>query len=568
MNFNEVFSEYLKLIGVSAKEFSDLSGISEAVLSRYRSGQRTPSPEGEGFKKILEGLRKAAEYKGVDLDIKAAEIRLTNLINDKETYPTGLADNLNTLIETFNIKAADIAQAINYEPAQLSRIRSKKRRPTKPRELADRVASYVVLHYSSPENIAELRSLVGGRGELKEAVTYWLLNYKAEGKDCVGDFLTSLDDFNLDEYIESIHFNDIKIPTAPFTIPTAKSYFGIEQMNNGELDFLKATVLSRSKKDVFMHNDLPMVKRAGDVEFGKKWMMGIAAMLKKGLHLNIIHELNRPFEEMMLGLMMWIPIYMTGQVSPYYLKNANSRVYHHLNYVSGSAALFGECVGSKEENGRYYLTKKGEELRYFRQKAEDILSYASPLMDIYQAEKADRLSEFLRQDASLNGNRRIINSSLPIYTISEELLGKIAERNSLSAEETKKLFAYKSEKLKNFELILQQNQITDEVNILTEEQFKDNPVRLSVAGMFINKRIDYTYAEYTEHLAQTKAFAETRRNYTLKQNAERAFKNIKIIIHEGSNVVISKDIAPTIHFVIHHPKLVSAIENFYIPIAE
>ncbi len=48
----------------------------------------------------------------------------------------------------------------------------------------------------------------------------------------------------------------------------------------------------------------------------------MAMMLKKGLHLNQIHNLDRSFEDMMLGLESWIPMYMTGQISPYYLKNA------------------------------------------------------------------------------------------------------------------------------------------------------------------------------------------------------------------------------------------------------
>ena len=65
---------------------------------------------------------------------------------------------------------------------------------------------------------------------------------------------------------------------------------------------------------------MPMEDMAQDVEFGKKWMHAIAIMLKKGLHLNIIHNLDRPFNEMMLGLESWLPIYMTGQVFPYFLE--------------------------------------------------------------------------------------------------------------------------------------------------------------------------------------------------------------------------------------------------------
>ena len=47
---------------------------------------------------------------------------------------------------------------------------------------------------------------------------------------------------------------------------------------------------------------------------------------------------------MMLGLESSIPIYMTGQISPYYLKEVKNSVYNHLNYVSGGAALTGECI--------------------------------------------------------------------------------------------------------------------------------------------------------------------------------------------------------------------------------
>ena len=82
----------------------------------------------------------------------------------------------------------------------------------------------------------------------------------------------------------------------------------IEEMKKGELDFFKATVLSKSSDPVFMCSDMPMEDMAKDIDFGKKWMFAIAMTLKKGLHLNIIHNLDRPFNEMMLGLESWIPI--------------------------------------------------------------------------------------------------------------------------------------------------------------------------------------------------------------------------------------------------------------------
>ena len=52
-------------------------------------------------------------------------------------------------------------------------------------------------------------------------------------------------------------------------------------MMESELDFLKATVLSKSMHDVTMYSDMPMEEMAKDADFPKKWMFGMAMLLKK-----------------------------------------------------------------------------------------------------------------------------------------------------------------------------------------------------------------------------------------------------------------------------------------------
>ena len=97
----------------------------------------------------------------------------------------------------------------------------------------------------------------------------------------INDFLISLDDFNLNDFIKAIKFDELKVPNIPFYKAKTKSYYGIEEMKRGELDFFKATVLSKDTEDIFMCSDMPMEDMAEDTEFGKKWMFGIAMCLKK-----------------------------------------------------------------------------------------------------------------------------------------------------------------------------------------------------------------------------------------------------------------------------------------------
>jgi transcriptional regulator with XRE-family HTH domain len=42
MKFGDLLNSYIKILGCSAKELADRSGISPALISRYRSGKRTP----------------------------------------------------------------------------------------------------------------------------------------------------------------------------------------------------------------------------------------------------------------------------------------------------------------------------------------------------------------------------------------------------------------------------------------------------------------------------------------------------------------------------------------------
>ena len=89
-----------------------------------------------------------------------------------------------------------------------------------------------------------------------------------------------------------------------------------------------------------------------------------------------------------------------------------------------------------------------------------------------------------------------------------------------------------------------------------------------LSELFLETDIPYTYEEYTAHIRQTKAFEKSHPNYSLCETSVCAFRNLQIHIHEGKWAMVSKSKSPAIHFVIHHPKLCSAIEKFVPPVVE
>lgn len=569
MNFKEVLNEYLKELNCSSKKLSNESGLSESVISRYRSGERTPLKNSEQLNKLTKALFNIAKDSGKNkytFDKIVSDFNIA-LPSDDFDYTT-FSNNLNTLITSLNINTHEMSKYIVFDASHISRIRYGKAKPSNPVEFSNKICSYILNRYKNPDDINNLMMIIGcKKSDLSNEKIYstlfnWLTSEIVPVKNQISDFLHHLDSFNLDDYIKVIKFDELKVPSIPFYKTKTKHYYGIEEMKQGELNFFKGTVLSKSKEDIFMCSDMPMEDMAKDIDFGKKWMFAIAMCLKKGHHLNIIHNLDRPFNEMMLGLESWIPIYMTGQISPYYLSNLKNNIYNHLNYVSAAAALSGECINGFHNKGMYYLTTNKNEIEYYKEKSDLLLKKAKPLMEIYRESNIKEYHLFLKKDENIEYDRTRYISSLPLFTISDELLIKILKRNKLTKEEIDKIIKYKNNEFKYMNSILKKNKVFDYIYVIKENEFISDTPSLLLNNLFIDKTINYTYKEYIEHLKLTNEYAKNNKNYNVLTEEDKTFKNITITILKNNHVIISKNSNPTIHFVIRHPKLVAAIESF------
>lgn len=575
--FHEQLNEYLEELDCTAKELGEVSGVSAATLSRYRSGSRIPDAGTEAFNSICEAIGRIAGQRGIETlteeTVRESFLRCLDMTAvDKEQLRT----NFNLLATALNMNMARLCQQINYDSSTVFRFRNGSRQPAEPEKFAEAVAKYVAENYTEAAEREKLARILQcdacefvEQEHSADRIKRWLLEPGREKESGVTHFLEQLDQFDLNEYIKAIHFDEWKVPPAiPFRLSTSKSYTGLKNMMEAELDFLKDTVLSKSMDPVIMYSDMPMEEMAKDSEFPKKWMFGMAIMLKKGLHLHQIHNLDRSFEEMMLGLESWIPMYMTGQISPYYLKAGQDQVFLHFLKVSGSVALTGEAIRGYHSEGKYYLARSKDEVAYYRKRAGELLNCASPLMEIYREENAGVFEVFLRSDAETAGERRNILSAPPIWILDREWLEAFLLRRKVSGEQVKKILNYADTLRQLNEHILQRNRITDEITLPEQEEFAQYPVNLSLSGMFCETDISYTWEEYQEHLEQMRMYEQAHENYILKETKAQTFRNLQIQIHEGKWAMVSKGKAPAIHFVIYHSRLREAIEQFVPPVVE
>ena len=567
--FRDRLNEYIAQLGCSGRELAQASGLSPATISRYRSGERRPESEAERAK-LAAGIARLAAGRGhPELTEQAVAQELERFFAPDGVDAGRLQANLNSLLSALSLTVADLARGTNYDASYLSRIRSGQRRPADGEGFLSAVAAFALRRCDGPAQRRALAELAGApegadEEELRACLIRWLGGGHGgeegggRGEDgSVSSFLRQVDEFDLDAYIRATRFDQLKVPAAPFQLPLSRTYYGLEQMRAGELDFLKATVLGRSDAPVFLCSDMQMDDLAQDEDFAKKYKLGLALMLKKGLQLSVVHNLDRPFHELMLGLEGWIPLYMTGQISPYYLKGVQNNVYGHLLNVSGSAALSGECIAGAHARGRYELVKGGEALRYYRDRAEDLRKKALPLMEIYREGRQSALTAFLLTDAQAAGPRCRLLPAPPLCTLGEETLRAMLDARALLEDVKRSVLERAAARRERLETILVHSPVADRFPVLTEEEFARTPPPLP----FPESDLPYTWEEYSLHLARTEDYARSHGNYSFRSCAA-ALRNISLTVCTGRWAMVSKGRAPAIHFLIRYPKLRAALEGF------
>ena len=414
-SFAARLNDYCIRIGCTSKALADASEVSASAVSRYRSGGRVPHADGEVLHKLAAGIALLARQQNFLEGFDEVEVRehLAEGISMQRPNVESFRLRLNDLMQSLGVTNVELARYAHVDPSFLSRIRNGQRAPTNLGEYARTFSLFVARRVGDPtmaERLVELLSQSEFEKDLVDAleqqnhdevariVEGWLSHEESGGTVKVEQFLERLDEFDLNAYIKTIHYDELHVPTAPMTLPQSKSYYGLDGMREAELEFLKCTAMSRKSREAIMFSDMDMTDLAGDGDFMKKYAMGVAAMLKRGVILNVVHDVTRPFDEMMMGLEGWIPLYMTGQVRPYYLTGLRDGVFGHLCNSSDVASLEAECIRGHHEEGRYLFSSRREDVEYVRRRAHHLLAHAEPLMKIYRETDTARFEHFMQKE--------------------------------------------------------------------------------------------------------------------------------------------------------------------------
>jgi len=577
MSFSERLDSYLKELGVSAKELSLESGVSQVVISRYRTGQRIPSLDNRGVLEELAYGIEALSHKNDREPINATDVLEAfdsdlPLLNVPFNY-----ENFNFLIRELSLNASEMSRVMNYDPSYISRIRTGKRRPPDPEEFVSTLCKFIYPSLGKSVSVTAFRDLLNVPASEKfdsydsfcTLLKAYILNNDNVSEDKnVSVFLKYMDEFDLNDYIRSVHFDEIKLPNVPFSIPKTKVYFGVEGHKAAELDILKLIISSKSNEPAFLFSDFELSDLINDPEFNKKFMTGLAMILKKGIKIQYILNLDSTPNEILFALETLLPLYMTGQVEVYYLPERHNDIFKHLIRVAGGVAMIGTGISGDRKGYCFRTTTSKTFVSGVRQTANALLANASPLMEMYTDYNQPEFIEFLKINTYQKRPRYNKLSSLPMCTIPEKTLRNVLKRNNVSEDIISKEIEFFRALKTMMEVWLRDIEVVDEVPIISKKEFEKAPLFMQLPGGPLPFDLPYTYEEYSEQLEVSREYAKKNKNYKLVENPNSTFRNINIIIYRGEFIWISKMRAPSIQLIIRNAELREVFEKMYFNVEE
>jgi len=183
MRFCELLAQYMDTLNCTGKELAELSNISSSVISRYKTGERVPSPDSTIVASLARAISTIASSKQLDgmsepeIMARFTDALLINYINYED-----FVQKFNLLYSELNLSMKSIALYTNYDISFLYRIKSGERRVSDLCTFSDKIAEYLVHEFSDSENKEKIAALIGKNlhglttsSDYYNAIHKWLL---------------------------------------------------------------------------------------------------------------------------------------------------------------------------------------------------------------------------------------------------------------------------------------------------------------------------------------------------------------------------------------------------------
>lgn len=155
-------------------------------------------------------------------------------------------------------------------------------------------------------------------------------------------------------------------------------YVGVDGIRSAVTRFL-AEMLQNGEKEVLLYCDQSMDWMEGDFGLTLKALM--IELIRSGVKIHIIHNVDRLMTELVTAVEWWMPLYLSGNISSSYCRRSAGKRFSHTLFIRpGKACIAGTSAVGLESRAVYHYSTDSETAGLAEDSFNSILKGSLPLV--------------------------------------------------------------------------------------------------------------------------------------------------------------------------------------------
>lgn len=477
------------------------------------------------------------------------------------------SEKLDFLMKLVGVTNIQLARAAAFDASYISRIRSGKRNMPKResflRPLTAFLAKNITKDYQR-DILAEMICPGQKWSDDEEKAEFLLYEWLSEKENAEAkpdeQFPTGLsaqtDKFSFEQKISARE--------AEISIPQTGFYYGSEGKCAAVELFLKELCAMDTPQTLLLYSNEDMNWLYEDSLFAKRWTTLMTALIKKGGRVRIIHTISRDAGDMLTAVRMWMPLYLSGAIEPYFYPKLRDRVYKRTLFIAKDrSAIFSDSVGTDTCGMLNVFIHDKNAVRALEAEFMSYLKLCRPLMRVFNKNNMEMFLELFRQFAESDGEL-IAAFPLPFPAAApEETSESVSARcgDALAASRSENAEAHLESRLKFA------RSLTDIIRLPDIRQLKTGEFTLSARDPFACAESRGTADKFKAQLAKMLEKLKSHADYNVTLS-DAIPKSVIIYAKDDIGVIVINAETPLVALCVNERRITSAFWEYLTRIRE
>lgn len=477
------------------------------------------------------------------------------------------AEKLDLLMNITNTSNSLLSRKISIDASYISRLRRGVRTPAKNVSYIQSMSEYFArcchAEYQKTALWEAIKdtSLVQPQqsGTMGDLIFQWLQEPKETVSNSIDNFLEGMINCQFKK-IEtgSTAAGDV---TYDREVSEIEMFYGMEGKQAAILTFLSLVLQNKKPQTLLLYSDEDIGWLTDSPEFTAQWATLMLQVLKNGNRIKIVHTVNRHLDEMLSGIKRWVPVYITGNIEPFYYPKTRDGLFRRTLFIAPeTAAITSSSVRSNTREAANLLFTNKEAIRALITEFNHFLALCRPLMHIFNPLNNRNLVETLTEFEEEEGNTVISSDVLTNITMPPEVMLSMLTRTD--DPDNRQLLSFQQHRIRNFYYRLLTNTHMEIFPLADLETLLAGKVGVNFSDIPNKTQLFYSPEEYYQHLQHIIHLLQTYDNYRVLLTVDNHLKGCMVYVKEDVGVLVGKTSPPSTIFAINENNMTTAFWDY------